>query len=406
MSWVDRLREAAYTSPSGVRTVFSYENVKRAVTKKTSSFEFPDADGTYVQDFGAGGRRYPVRVFLWGADYDIAAAAFEESLIERGVGRLEHPIYGTVDVIPFGEIVRRDDLKTAANQAVIEVTFWESTGVAYPTADKDPASAVLGAVDGFNTAIATEFAETPGVDVATQQALIKSQFERALAAVDTALAPVAAVEDAVSAQFTAIYDSITLGIDVLIDEPLTLGFQTVLLIEAPARAAAAISDRLAAYAGLLESLTSGHGAAGVPEFKTTDLFASTQVAAEVVAVVNSTFLTQGGAITAAEKILGQFEAFVSWRDDTARALAVVDTGEAYQQLQDAVALAAGYLVELSFTLKQERAITLTRPRTVIDLAAELYGEVDGKLDFLITSNNLTGDEIIELPRGRRIVYYV
>ena len=71
-----------------------------------------------------------------------------------------------------------------------------------------------------------------------------------------------------------------------------------------------------------------------------------------------------------------------------------------------VAIAAGFLVEISFTLKQEFRITLDRPRTIIDLAAELYGEVDGQLDFLISSNNLTGSEILDLPRGREIVYYV
>ncbi len=84
----------------------------------------------------------------------------------------------------------------------------------------------------------------------------------------------------------------------------------------------------------------------------------------------------------------------------------IDTGGAYQQLQDAVALTAGFLVEISFSLKQERVIILDRNRTIIDLAAELYGSIDDQLDFLISSNDLSGSEILELPRGREIVYYV
>jgi hypothetical protein len=51
-------------------------------------------------------------------------------------------------------------------------------------------------------------------------------------------------------------------------------------------------------------------------------------------------------------------------------------------------------------------VVLDRPRTIIDLAAELYGSVDDKLDFLISSNNLTGDQILELQRGQVISYYV
>lgn len=85
---------------------------------------------------------------------------------------------------------------------------------------------------------------------------------------------------------------------------------------------------------------------------------------------------------------------------------MVDTGEAYQALQQSTALAAGYLVGLSFTLAQERRVTLDRARTIVDLAAELYGTVDDTLDFLIDTNDLSGDEIIELPAGRTVVYYV
>ena len=52
MAWQDRIVEAAYTSPSGERLTFDYENVSKSVEKKTTAFEFPDADGTFVQDLG------------------------------------------------------------------------------------------------------------------------------------------------------------------------------------------------------------------------------------------------------------------------------------------------------------------------------------------------------------------
>jgi hypothetical protein len=85
---------------------------------------------------------------------------------------------------------------------------------------------------------------------------------------------------------------------------------------------------------------------------------------------------------------------------------LVDTGESYAALQNAGALAAGYLIEYSFSLIQERRIVLGRPRTIIDLAGQLYGSVDDKLDAMIDVNGLSGDEIVELPAGREIVYYV
>ena len=229
MAWNDRIREAAYTSPGGDRITFAYENVRKTVDKKTTGFEFPDANGTFVQDLGHTGRRYPLRVFFWGDDYDQEADQFEAALLERGTGRLEHPIYGTVDVVPFGTITRRDDLKTAANQAVVEVTFWETIGLIYPAAQTDPASAVLSAVDEYNDAAAAEFEEVTSLDSAVEQASFKNSYEALLDSARSGLQTVADAQENVQKQFDAIYDSINESIDVLIAQPLTLAFQTTQL---------------------------------------------------------------------------------------------------------------------------------------------------------------------------------
>ena len=164
MAWTDRIREAAYTPPEGGRIVFTYENVSKLVDKKTTAFEFPDAEGTFVQDLGRSGRRYPLRVIFWGEDYDLESDAFEAALLQRGTGKLEHPIYGTVDVVPFGTIRRRDDLKTAANQAIIELTFWETIGLIYPTVQDNPAASVTTAIEEYNTAASIEFDDV--IDIA------------------------------------------------------------------------------------------------------------------------------------------------------------------------------------------------------------------------------------------------
>lgn len=414
MAWNDRIREAAYTSPSGERITFGYENVSKKVDKKTTGFEFPDADGTFVQDLGHSGRRYPLRVFFWGDDYDQEAEAFEAALLERGTGKLEHPIYGTVDVVPFGTISRRDDLKTAANQAVVEVTFWETIGLIYPAAQTDPASSVLAAVDEYNSAASEEFDGVTSLDSAVEQASFKNSYQALLDSASSGLQAIADVQDDVRQQFDAIVDSINQGIDILVAQPLTLAFQITQLIQSPARALANIEARLDAYGNLATSIISGDGAVSTPgndssnsnEFHTNDLYASTYVTGSVVSVVNTQFTTKTEALQAAEVVLTQLEVVTNWRDENFQSLAEVDTGAAYQKLQEAVALTAGFLVEISFSLKQERSIVLDRNRTIVDLTAELYGSVDDQLDFLINSNDLSGSEILEVPKGREIVYYV
>ena len=406
--WQDRLVEAAYTSPTGARIAFLYENVTVEVDKRTTGFDFPDADGTFVQDLGHSGRRYPLRVIFSGNDYDLEANAFEAALLERGTGRLEHPMYGTVDVVPFGSITRRDDLKTAGNQAVFEVTFWETMGIVYPTAQADPSASVISSVDEYNDAASVEFADIIGLDSATAIATFKNEYSAVLGATKSGLQSLADVQDDVRRQFDAITDSINNGLDILVEQPVTLALQTFQMIQAPSKALAAIESRLSGYKELAGRLTTGDGAVATTanEFRTKDLYASTYVTGSVLSVVNNQFVIKTEALAAAEEVLAQFEEVNTWRDDNLVALSEIDTGAAYQQLQEAVAVAAGFLVEISFSLKQERRIVLDRARTIIDLTAELYGSVDDQLDFFISSNDLSGSEILELPRGREIVYYV
>jgi len=410
-SWEDRIREAAYESPSGQRITLAYEDVSQVIDKKTTSFNFPDADGTYVQDLGHSGRRYPLRLFFWGENYDVESDAFEALILERGIGKLEHPIYGIRNVVPFGTITRNDELKTAANQAIIEVTFWETLELLYPLSQNDPAFDVLDSVEEYNEAIAEEFNEVTSLAKAIEQSNFKQTYDNFLNEVEKGLKPIADFQKDVRQAFDVIVDSIDQGIDVLIDQPVTLALQTLALIQAPARALGNIKARLKAYINLIDSIifgdngevssqeysgevaTQGYNTNNVNDFFTKKLFISTYVTGQIVAVINNQFETKKEALEAAEVILEQLDKVVAWQDANLESLEEIDTGASYQQLQEAVALVVRYLVEISFILKQERRIMLDRNRTVIDLVGELYGEIDEQLDFFINSNNLSGSEI-------------
>lgn len=414
MPWQDRLAEAAYTTPSGQRLVFVYENVRKSFNKKTSAFEFPDAIGTFIQDNGRSGRRLPLRIFFSGDDYDIEATTFEDGLAEPGRGKLEHPIYGTIDVVPFGIIGRRDDLKTAANQAVLEVTFWETIDILFPSAQTDPGSEVLTAVDEYNTAEAEQFKEVLDIDTVTEEVTFQNRYQLVLDIAQSALQNIANAQDDVQRQFNAVFDSINTGIDILIQDPLTLAFQTTILLQTPARADTSIRARLDAYSNLVNTIitgenairTQGNDSQEANAFQNDDLFVSTLVTGTIVSVVNNQFETKIEALSAAEEILDLASAVTVWRDANYESLGLIDTGSAYQQFQEAVALTAGFLVEISFSLKQERSIILTHDRTIVDVVAELYGTVDEQLDFFIASNDLTGTEILELPKGKEVRYFV
>jgi prophage DNA circulation protein len=397
---------------------FQFTDVSYDVEKRTAAFEFPGVDGTYVQDNGHSGRRYPLVCFFSGADCDREAKAFADLLMERGDGRLDHPLYGRVNVVPFGTITDRNDLATGANQAIIEVTFWETIGAVYPSNQLSPKHEVTIAIGLTQKALAEGFVRTMDLGTEIRRANTSLSVMQALRNVQGALRLVSSATEGINRQFRDLQQQVNLGIDELIGKPLLLASQILNLINAPARALAGIASRLQAYADLLhrmiETSKSTPGDFSVlsriqlrlsNDFHSSDLFASGAVVGSVASVVNHTFTAKPQALEAAEAILAQADALTAWRDGRFADLDQVDTGEGYQALQEMVALCVGYLVEISFTLVPERATVLDRPRNIIELAAELYGSVDDRLDFLISTNHLTGSEIIEVPRGKRIVWY-
>lgn len=427
MGWEDRIVEAAYTSPSGDRIVFAYENLKTSTKRRTTAFEYPGVDGAYLQDNGNGARRFPLTCYFDGEDHDATAASFEAALLEAGVGRLDHPFYGSFDVVPFGDITRRDDLKTAANQSVIRVTFWQTLGAVYPSGEVDPRAQVEAALIEYGTAAGEQFEDDSDLTTTVARENVATRFASTTNVVNGALRDVAAFDADTNDAFGLAVDSLIGSIDELILTPLTLVQKTIDMTTLPARASGEIAKRLASYGALLAdivtsppSLPGEAFASGVVlpgrrrtvanDFHSQSVFAAASVAGGVVAVLSHTFSTRGEALSAAGVVLDQTATLTAWIDDSFSALEtadplIIDVGRMYAAIQDAAALAAGFLVEISFTLLPERRIVLDRPRTIIDVAAEVYGAVDSRLDFLIESNDLSGSEILELPRGKVIVFY-
>lgn len=404
MSWLDRLQVAKYTASNNVSQTFDYENVSVNYTNKGAAFEFPNAMGTYVQRSGSTGRKFPLRCYFHGTNYDQQADAFMELLRVNGVGKLQHPIYGTVDVVPLGTITRTDDLKTAASQAAINVTFLETTGLVFPTNQSDPESRVIFEMEQYYVFGSQQFADELNFETVEQQVEFKDEFTTELSVSKNALEDIVKGNAALLSRYNAVYSSVLFGIDDLLDDPVTLARQTLTFINIPSNATSTILAKFSAFSTLLTTLISAIPTS-INNLTGRSLYGSGYVSSAVLSAVGGKFETKSEALDAAVFLLDMFDAFNTWHDDSLVALDAIDTGGGYTALQSAVAIAAGFLIDISFTLKQERLITLTAPRSMIELIYELYGELDEQYDFFISSNNLTGDEILEIPAGRTIRYY-
>ena len=436
--WRKRLRPADYKSPTGTRIRFQYVDLAREFELRGTPWEFPQVNDAYIQRKGFGPRKYPLLCYFSGDNCDLEASAFEKALCEPGQGFLNHPLYGSLNnVVPFGTVKRTDAVTTAGNQTTVEVTFWTTTGAVYPNADPASQNEIALGVGQFKVEAAQAFDTRMALGKVAQRAstiaTIKGQLKKLSAAMETVSNSVTALRREMQDGF----DALNFGMDVLIGQPLLLATQICNLVQAPGRAIAGIGSRLDAYSRLINDIVAlptsnpaeqfGSGTALLSRrdnvgngFHSAELFMMNAVAGSILASTQrppsgapATFTTRTQAIAAADAIAQQFDQVVAFRDAGFGALGAIadvsetriDTGESMQALQAIAALAVGFLVQESFGLKPEQSIVLDRNRTIIDLAAELYDKVDEKLDLIIDSNNLSGDEILELEMGRTIVYY-
>lgn len=425
----ERVRKGAYKSPTGTRIEFDCLSVERSWTARGTAFEFQGVNNAFVQRHGISSRRYPLVAIFNGPTHDLEAQAFEAALAENGLGTLEHPLYGTVpSVTPLGDVKLFNELVNDVARSFVTVELWTTTGVAYPKAGLNVENEILTNLALFDVEVAQALAKQANLSTLTRKANAVSTFKTFLDNVSDGLQKASDTVSGVRRQITETQALVNRTLDVLIDKPLQLVRQVVGLIRAPAKALSAIADRLAMYQRIARDLTSSAlstpaatvGAVAALESQTiriandfaiADMFAQAAVSGSVEAALVHQFTTRAEAIQAAASIVELFESVTLWRESQRQTLVDldprnIDTGESYQALSQMVALSAGRLVEVSFTLFPERFLELNRSRSVLDVASEVYRAVDDDtLDYLINTNNLTGDEILELPQGKRVAYY-
>jgi hypothetical protein len=271
---------------------------------------------------------------------------------------------------------------------VVEVTFWEYSGELYPSGAVDRRSATLAALAAYNAAAAADLATA----TLPQRASVLGQYKALLNNARAGLRRIADAQQAIASEYDAILTSIDTGIDTLIGDPLIMAGQTTALVQTALRGPLTVAERLASVGSLVRDTIAAKVVAPLAR-----LFAQGYVSAAVVAVVETEFDNRPQVLDAATALMELHATVAQWQGQE---------GETYPALLAAVATCTAYLVEISFTVRQERVVVTDRPRSIIDLCHELYGTVDSALDAFVRHNRLSGSEILEIPKGRRIVYYV
>jgi len=412
--WSTRLKKAQYKSPSGRVIPFQYMDLEESVEKKTVAFETAIGDGTYVQDNGRTGGRFPFLCILSGGNYDERAEAFMSAMLERGEGILTHPLHGNINVVPFGEIVRGDQLSSAAGQALFGVSFFETTGIKI-----GGAGGLKQLFDNYNDTASVDFGDNLNTSDAADKANFITKAKAAVKKTKSVMRKISDGQTKTQKSIDSMGDSLYNGIDLIVGSPVMLARQTQIMIGEPARIAGNARAKLSGYGNLIADIF-GQTFGGNDHEKTADkndlhlskLYAGAMIASSALTNEKPDYCTRKDYVTAAFDMRTLMDDFQAWQDASYLAVAeslvdvsATDTGDGADLLNELVSNAVAGLLQLSFDAKTEMYMETTSARTPLDLCYELYGTTS-QLDFFCSTNDLSGDEIFLIEKGRSIVWYV
>lgn len=432
------LNDIKYTSPSGKEFSFVFDNVFKETDLKTATFTFPEKDGAYIQSLGRGGRRFPLTCIFTGELCMQKADEFEAALEERGIGSLRHPVYGTRAVVPTGTIKREDGLVTEVNTSTVTVTFSETnTNKEILQSVTESSSEISAAAEVFVDNAIDEFVASISLDSAPEvlqvENLCKDTAKIICDQIDDYADMVATkknfnLNDITNGAYKAmrkIVNSATAPINDIRGYAATL----LKLMRLPATIVSMPGEIITAYANMVRDIVKKFKNDPFGDNKVRNQYAMMKLSLHgaICAICEGTtfacgqssssdgglgdgtqdgFTSREDAITAAEKVQEVYETVKEKLDSEVGKDVMIETSESYSALLEVYQKSIALILNTAFSLRKRRVIVLGKDRQVIELLAELYGDVDSHIDEFIIDNNLMMDELKILPMGKEVAYYV
>ncbi|MCG8480456.1 MAG: DNA circularization N-terminal domain-containing protein [Spirochaetales bacterium] len=437
MSARDRLRTFRYTTASGATFVLQFDELTRSGGRNTVVSEYVGENSGGVQDLGEEIRRYPITCYISGPDYDEEADRFAAALDEAGPGVLDHPRWGILDVLPVSWR-QSEHFLNGAGRAVFSVEFVGADAAKFEyLVSRIAADEVIAAgAATLAESMADSLAAAEIVDPSALTALRES-VSGGLQAAREELSAITGLTEEVRGNIESAVVAMNRDIEELIRSPIALAQSFLNLYRIPATTVTNVREKIAGYRAvfsqLADTLTSATaGTAAIVRRNTATEVERRRMNADEIASAETVGLLSVAQIYALQAALSEASvAGLSGGTDGGRpirtraeAVAAVDEVRSLGNEMNALAegmgvptfdvsrdgaavlaTAVGALVDGALALPTERTVLLEGDTTPIHLAVELFGSLD-RLDECIEYNELAGDELLLVPRGREVRYYV
>ena len=440
---ITNYRNLAYTSPkTKTRLEFPFDGeLSDSVDHNLGSFQFAGQDGTYHQDNSLNTGDYSFTLLIDDQEQlNIIRSIFNEKKTEDSVGKLEHPdpTLGTFPVVISGISYKQNTTKKSG-VASITVTFLRDIpNLLGAEIESSSASATASAIDKMNIDQANEFANSVDLSTGAGLAAMINSTKDVVSNAHAKLRSVSTGVDKVTILFENLAFDILSNVDDLAREPFNLARQMQNLIQLPMLAVNQARDRITAYTKFVNDTVAftetqeNEFAIGSASGKNILSVAGLTALAGISAINYSAVSTESislseiktGAVTIKEGYLSRPQILETIQSVLNNALNVTTILSEKASLFGAETFFTQYfdysilnktivantvknLNNRIFNTTREVTFTTEIEVSIIEWCNRLYKSVElTTLNFFKDTNNIHGDNIFLVEKGKEIIYYV
>lgn len=410
MSWIDQLAnvELEIQTGDGKRWTPLWKEAKRSKVYNTAAYDFIRVSGTFVYRGLPQGNQYDIVVIFQGDSHLITAEQFSKSADDPRFWTLTHPFWGEIRVQPM--TIEED--KTALNSTIFRIKIWETISTKYPIQKQLSNDKVAEMQANINELVAKSFdSQIPVIDTSLRNTLINS-----VKSIDS-IASKSIKTDSEFAQFKNKVAKAQRLITDTIQKPIDVMRSIVDVINYPVYVVGSVKDRI----NVAKELAIKLEAILLKKRTKTTLIVYECAGSSLVSAIANAAMTpnlkdyqlRSDVVFAMDSVRAGYENYLTILDESLsersdEADGFTPDDDTAKELNDAVMESLANIYDYSFGAKQERAILLEEDSNPIILTHRFYGldNEDENLTFFINSNSLSLNEIFQIKKGRRILYYV
>lgn len=406
MSWQDQIN-TPFRITTGDGSIYTplWKPTGYEVEYNASVFEFPDIPGALIRRKSPKATKYDFNLYFQGDNHIDQMAAFMQSAANPKKWKVEHPYYGTIYVQPAGVSVNHQ----ADNVSEFGITCFETIDESEPSGSVSRNDAILASKSDTDAALNASYSDNvvpKAADITEMRSKTKKSFDFGLKAVTDSIE---------KANYQQLFVEANRAINNAAATPSVAISAIQAAINAPYSFASTITTRVNALKGQLTSLIDSIGA--ITGANSKRLFEHN--GGTIVGAIAAATATEGTVFSTRKEVLSVVDAITSAYNDYAGALdtlssatggdidAYIPDPDAIIKLTDLVTYSVSSLLSIAETTAVEQSVILPEDSNIILIAKKYYGldPDDAAIDKIIETNDIGLNELLIVPKGRKIVYY-